>query len=174
MAVMIHRGVRGIILGSGLILLAQAQSVKLPPGKGRDEFARVCGACHLTDVAAKQKMDPDQWAATVDHMVELGAEGTDDEFKSIVQYLSKNFSLSKPPAADTKINVNTADSAQLVSGLELAQADAEAIVRYRKDKGDFKNWSDLGKVPGIDRKKLENEKNRIVFANADPSPEDRK
>ena len=46
----------------------------------------------------------------------------------------------------------------------LHRGDAEAIVHYRETAGNFRDWHDLEKVPHIDLKKLEQEKNRIEFA----------
>jgi competence protein ComEA len=41
--------------------------------------------------------------------------------------------------------------------------DAEAIVRYREEKGSFKTLDDLKKVPGIDPGKLEAKKASLEF-----------
>jgi competence protein ComEA len=147
-----------------LLASAQAQSPDLPPGRGKAQFQRICSGCHGTDMVVKLRMSPDQWAATVDDMVNRGASGTDDDFEAIVKYLSTNFSGSKSDASTAKVNVNTADAAQLTSALGLKEADAAAIVAYRKNNGDFKDWSDLQKVSGIDQKKLESQKDRIVFS----------
>jgi len=118
-------------------------------------------------MVAKVRMSPDQWAATVDDMVNRGAEGTDDDFELIVKYLSANFSGTKSgPAAGVKINVNAADADQLSKALGLTTADAAAIVEYRKNNGDYKDWADLHKVSGIDQKKLEAQKDRIIFSAA--------
>jgi competence protein ComEA len=169
-----HRAIWGCLLGAGLLVSAHAQSTDLPPGKGRAEFQRICSGCHGTDLAAKVHMAPEQWAATVDDMVNRGAEGTDDDFELIVKYLSANFSGTKAPAAGEKVNVNAVDAARLSSSLGLSAADAAAIVEYRKSKGDYKDWADLRKVSGIDQKKLEAQKDRITFSAADAGGESHK
>lgn len=162
-----QRAILGYLLGSGLLFSAYAQSGDLPAGKGRAQFQRICSGCHGTDIIVKVRMAPEQWAATVDDMVNRGAEGTDDDFELIVKYLSANFSGTRAaPAAGAKVNVNAADAAQLTGSLGLSAADAAAIVEYRKNKGDYKDWSDLSKVPGIDQKKLESQKDRIIFSAA--------
>lgn len=130
--------------------------------------------CHTVEIATTLKQSADQWSETVDDMVDRGAEGTDDEFELIVKYLAANFgspqsgSDSKAPAGQ-KINVNTATARELARVLGLSSSDSEAIVQYRKDKGAFKEWPDLRKVPGIDLKKLEAQKYRIAFTTAAPS-----
>jgi len=61
------------------------------------------------------------------------------------------------------VEVNKAAAKELQTELEITAKEAEAIVQYRKDKGNFKDWADLGKVSGLDMKKLEPLKNRITF-----------
>jgi len=47
--------------------------------------------------------------------------------------------------------------------LGLLEREAEAIVKYRTDKGPFKTLEDLKKVPDLDFKKVEAQKDRLVF-----------
>jgi competence ComEA-like helix-hairpin-helix protein len=54
----------------------------------------------------------------------------------------------------------------LQTQIELTAKDADAIVKYRSDHGDFKDWDSLMKVPGIDTAKLTAKKDSIVFADA--------
>jgi len=172
-------GVIRIIVAGLLLWLAAANGQSLPEGKGRAEFQRICGKCHGLEMVTKERQSADQWSATVDDMVGRGAEGTDDEFELIVKYLAANFGKdkagngSKGPAAQ-KININTASAADIAAGLNLSKRDAEAIVQYRTDKGEFKEWPDLRKVPDIDLKKIEEQKDRIVFTSGRTSPGDPK
>jgi competence ComEA-like helix-hairpin-helix protein len=138
------------------VTLAQAQD--LPAGKGKDLVENTCGSCHGLDVVVAQHATKDGWASIVDYMVSRGASGTPEEIATIVDYLAKNF-----PAAATKTNVNKASSMDLQTQLELSAKDAEAIVKYRTDHGDFKDWDGLAKVPGIDTAKLTAKKDSIVF-----------
>jgi len=137
--------------------LLQAQD--LPAGKGKELVENSCGSCHGLDVVVAQHATKDGWASIVDYMVSRGATGTPDEIKTIVEYLAKNF-----PAAKT--NVNKATSADLQSQLELTAKDADAIVKYRTDHGDFKDWDALTKVPGLDTAKLTAKKDSIAFSDA--------
>ena len=54
-----------------------------------------------------------------------------------------------------KVNVNTADVAELTEIPGIGPKTAEAIVAYRKDNGQFKTLDDLLEVKGIGPKKLE-------------------
>ncbi len=147
-------------LFSGLILCLSFGGVgraqNLPDGKGKAQFVRVCGDCHGVEVVLRITNTPDGWAAVVDDMVSRGASGTQDDFDLVSKYLAANFG--------PKVNVNKATEKELSTVLGLSSADAQAIVHYRETSGNFKDWGDLEKVPGIDMKKLESEKNRIDFS----------
>jgi len=60
------------------------------------------------------------------------------------------------PAVSAKVNINTADVDELTKIPGIGPKTAEAIVAYRKDKGQFKNVDELVEVKGIGTKKLEN------------------
>lgn len=139
--------------------LAVAQAQDLPPGKGKDLTENTCGSCHGLDVVVSQHATKDGWQSIVDYMVSRGASGTPDELATIVNYLAKNF----PPL---KTNVNKASSMDLQTNLQLTAKDADAIVKYRTDHGDFKDFDSLTKVPGIDVAKLTAQKDNIAFADA--------
>jgi mono/diheme cytochrome c family protein len=64
---------------------------KLPPGEGRDVVMRVCNKCHDPSIAAEQDLDGPGWKDLVDQMASNGAKGTDEEFATIVAYLTKAF-----------------------------------------------------------------------------------
>lgn len=149
-----------------LLFATAAGAQDLPAGKGKAEFARVCGQCHGVQVVIKTTNTPDGWAGVVDDMVSRGAQGTQDDFDLVTKYLATHFG--------PKVNVNKASEAELSAALGLTSADAQAIVRYRQTGGSFKDLSDLEKVPHIDTKKLEDEKNRIDYSGAQPSSPDNK
>ncbi len=141
--------------------LGIAQAQDLPPGKGKELVENTCGSCHGLDVVVSQHATKDGWASIVDYMVSRGATGTPEEINTIVEYLAKNF-----PAEAAKVNVNKASSMDLQTQLDLTAKDADAIVKYRTDHGDFKDWDSLAKVPGIDTDKLTAKKSMIVFADS--------
>jgi competence protein ComEA len=140
--------------------IAFAQKSELPDGAGKDVMLRVCGQCHAATVVMGKGNTRDGWSQVVGEMVARGAQGSDDDFATVVDYLTANF----PPKADAKkVNVNKAQPSELQTALELSTKDAEAIVDYRKQNGDFKTLADLKKVPGLDAAKLDSESQKISF-----------
>ena len=85
---------------------------------------------------------------------------SDDELKTLVEYLSQNFGAVEK---DGRININQASAREMEAALELRPRDCAAIVRYREKNGPFTEWRDLAKVAGIDKSKLEAVKDRIAF-----------
>lgn len=146
-----------------LVLILSAASicsaVVLPDGPGKATTERVCGKCHSPEKAATLHQSRSQWEDTIGKMIKLGAQGSDEEFESVLAYLSKNFAPETPGPVD----VNRANVVDLETSLVLRRSEAEAIVQYRLVNGDFKSLADLEKVPGIDVKKIEEKKSRITF-----------
>ena len=140
-------------------LYAQSSNSSLPDGPGKQTVIEVCGKCHSPSRVTALHQSRRAWQTTVYRMVSMGATGSDDQFNSIVDYLSKNFP-SMPPAP---VNVNTAGPVELESSLLLLKSEARALMQYRKEHGPFKSIDDLRNVPGLDFKKIENSRVRIVF-----------
>lgn len=62
------------------------------------------------------------------------------------------------------VNVNTADAKAISDALSgIGPKKAEAIVKYRAEKGLFKTVDDLLNVPGIGEKTIEKNKSDILF-----------
>jgi competence protein ComEA len=100
-------------------------------------------------------------------MVGRGAQLQPDEFDAVVQYLAENFG---PPKAGnvqspltSKVNVNKASAKELSDVLGLSSEDSAKIIRYRTEKGNFREWQDFSKVPGIDLKKLETRRDQLTY-----------
>lgn len=73
--------------------------------------------------------------------------------------------LLQPVFAAQKVNVNTADAAQLASALSgVGEKKAQLIVAWRKENGPFKSLDDLGKIKGFGPKLIERNKDIIVFS----------
>jgi competence protein ComEA len=128
---------------------------KLPDGEGKETVLKVCSKCHGPEVVMGRGHTRDEWEGVVVEMVNAGAEGTDAEFISVVDYLTKNF--------PKKIQVNKASATELGNGLEISAKEAESIVKYREENGKFKELDDLKKVPGLDFKKVEAKKEKLAF-----------
>jgi competence protein ComEA len=144
------------LLFVGIASLAQAE---LPDGPGKAATLRLCGKCHSPEQAVSLRQSPEDWEETMAKMVKLGATGTEDDFESVLAYLSKNYGLE----TSSPINVNQATAVDLETLLGLGRSEAAAIVHYRSDKGRFKSIEDLRNVPGLDFKKIEAKKDRLTF-----------
>jgi competence protein ComEA len=124
----------------------------LPDGPGKEVLQKLCQDCHELDVVIQDNRTKEAWKKTIAKMVDRGAEGTDEQFEAIVNYLAKNFG---------RINVNTAPAAEIASYLGFSAKEAGAIVQYREKNGAFKDWKDLKKVEGLDAAKVEAKKDHI-------------
>lgn len=139
------------------VFAADASAKLLPEGSGKDAVAKVCSECHATDNIRKLRLNRDDWSEKIGDMVDRGAEGTEAELAAVLEYLTRNF------GPDSKILVNTAPLTELKSILKLSNEEAMAVVDYRKENGNFTDWTGLLKVPGIDGKKIEAKKDVMAF-----------
>jgi len=77
---------------------ATAQS-EPPPGPGLAIIKEKCSTCHSTASVFGQHRSPDDWAATVQLMVDRGADLSPDEQNVVIGYLAENFPAPAKPAA---------------------------------------------------------------------------
>ncbi len=147
------------IFASALLCLAfftAAQAQDLPPGKGGELLNANCGGCHglnRTTSAGKGKED---WKGTVDRMISKGADLKDADADVLIAYLAKYYG--------EDVNVNSASAKELQEQLDITADEAAAIVKARTA-APIKNFNELGKVPGLDVKKLEPLKGRLTYSN---------
>ncbi len=154
----------------------KSDSESLPEAPGKAVIIRACLPCHNVKVTTAKRStgSAEEWTQVVDKMMSQGAELSDDDIDLVVKYLatyygptsakSKNAASSEtagtPSAADTisptpkphstiPLHVNKASAEELESSLGLSKDEAEAIVRYREQHGDFKSWEELAAVPGV-------------------------
>jgi competence ComEA-like helix-hairpin-helix protein len=138
-----------------LLLASSAPAQSLPEGPGKDLVEAVCTACHdPARIIAKQATKA-EWQAKILEMLQECPDVTQDERNQIAVYLAKNF--------PKHVNVNAAPAKELESVLEVSSTEAEAVVRYREEKGAFHSAEDLKKVPGFDSAKVEAIRNRLEF-----------
>lgn len=143
-----------IFLTTAVSLFAQ-----LPDGPGKDETMRLCKTCHEVARSVSPRQDRNGWSATMNKMVAFGMRPTDTEYAIVLEYLSSHY----PAEAVQKVNVNKATAIELESGLSLKRSQANAVIKYRGQNGEFKTLDDLKKVPVLDASKIEEKKERITF-----------
>ena len=128
---------------------------QLPEGPGKAVTDKVCNNCHGPENYIAKRLNKDGWEEVIQQMVSQGAQASDAEFDTIVEYLTRNFG--------PKVNVNKAPPKEIETALELTSVEAGAIVQYREKNGAFKTIDDLKHVPGVDAKKIEARKDRVDF-----------
>lgn len=68
-----------------------AQKSQLPDGPGKATMQKICSGCHAPEIVLGRRDTKEGWAQVVSSMVDRGANGTDDEFNTIIDYLATNF-----------------------------------------------------------------------------------
>ena len=79
-------------------LVAQTPATP-PPGPGLSTIQERCAACHSTATVFNQRRSADDWAATVQIMVDRGAELSADDQSAVVGYLSEHYGVNPTPPA---------------------------------------------------------------------------
>jgi competence protein ComEA len=149
-----------LVLFGTRLLPAQQQS--FPEGQGKDTFLRICSVCHGAQIVLGRGNTVDGWTQVVLNMVQRGAQGSEEEFGEIVQYLAKNFP-PKPEGSVVTVNVNKASAEEIKTALNIPLSEGQAIVAHREKNGSFKTVEQVEKVPGVDSAKIESKKDRITF-----------
>jgi mono/diheme cytochrome c family protein len=137
---------RATLLGGIVLALAAEAPLRaqtaggLPPGEGRDLVAVVCSQCHGLNTIVQIRDGSAGWKQFVDYMIMKGAQVTERETDTIVQYLTANFGPTSQPAAGAAPAALTALPAG--TGKELVEARCVAC-------------HDLGRVVASKRQKTE-------------------
>lgn len=117
-------------------------------------FTRVCSTCHDAGRILSSRRTKDQWSEVIDKMVERGAQGSDDDYAEIMDYLVGHYG---------RININRGTAKDLATVLKVSDKDAEAIVAFRTANGPFVDFDGLAKVPDIDMDTLKQNRDAIAF-----------
>ena len=151
------------LLPALLLPLYFASAAPLPDGPGKDDLVKVCSKCHSVDQATSLRQNAAGWGDTITKMVSLGAQGSDEEFDRILNYLAKNFGNGKTPSAATpappaeagtpKTQVASTAGANVTSAGERkpspdvnAKTENPASIADRIDPA--KEWETYGHDPG--------------------------
>lgn len=75
------------------VLLAAALFWAPPddPTASKKLMERICGHCHKVEIVTSRRLTRERWQETIQAMVDKGAEGTEDEFNTILDYLAKYY-----------------------------------------------------------------------------------
>jgi mono/diheme cytochrome c family protein len=134
-------GLAALSLTAAAPLRAQTAPA-LPPGEGRDIVATACTQCHGLNTIVQIRDGSGGWRQFVNYMIMKGAQVSNSEADTVVQYLTTNFGPNSPPAAGA---APAAALAPLPSGpgKELVEAhcvtchDLLRIVASRRQKSDW-------------------------------------
>lgn len=148
----------GVLAAQGPGIDATDTYDRLPAGAGRDVMIKSCITCHDPQRAASVRLTKDGWYEVVASMMTRGMKATEEEQAVIVEYLSTHF-LGEAPRP---ININTAEQIDFEMVLGMLRREAAAIIAHRDLNGPFKDVAELKKVKGIDPKKVDAGKDRIV------------
>jgi competence protein ComEA len=140
-----------------VLALPAAAAAQLPPGPGQAETIKVCGTCHPPERGASVRLTREGWEDVITKMVGLGAKGTDAELEAVLEYLATHF---KGEAA-VPLNLNRATSVELESIAGFLRRESAAWMVYRA-KRPCTTLDDLRAVPGVDFKKIEKRRERLV------------
>jgi alcohol dehydrogenase (cytochrome c) len=80
---------------------AQQAAAQLPSGPGSELTASTCSKCHSLANVTSQRKDRDGWNNIITKMIAYGANGSDEDFAQILDYLTKNFGKDSTPATAT-------------------------------------------------------------------------
>ena len=123
--------------------------------KAEDTFTRNCIKCHPADRIVGSRRTRTQWEEVMTTMqTARGAVITDEDWDIIQTYLVKHYG---------RVNVNRATVDDLAEVLGLTPETAAAVVKYRKQHGEFVDYDAFSKVPGLDLEKLEKLRDAISF-----------
>jgi competence protein ComEA len=117
-------------------------------------FSEMCSRCHEGARITAVRRTKSEWEQVLTKMIVLGATGSEDDFESVFGYLRRHYG---------KVYINTATPDEITTSLGLSTKDADAVVAYRKANGSFADFDGLKKVPDIDLKTLEAQRDAVAF-----------
>ncbi|HEY6256317.1 MAG TPA: hypothetical protein VIY51_11050 [Xanthobacteraceae bacterium] len=132
--------------GLALLLLATAPlpaqtAPTLPPGEGRDVVANACTGCHGLNTIVQIRDGAAGWRQFVNYMIMKGAQVSEHDTDTIVQYLTTNFGPNSPPAAGAPppvvVSLPAGAGKELVEGRCVTCHDLLRVVASRRQKADW-------------------------------------
>lgn len=109
-----------------------ASAANLPDGAGKVELTRICSQCHSLEQATSLRQGQAAWTETISKMINLGAQGSPDDFNRILSYLVKFYgsaasagSANPSPAEGQPANPAAAAASPDVEKASAASANAK-------------------------------------------------
>lgn len=93
----ILRGLGTAVVCCAAVLVGSAQETG--PAKGGEVVQKVCGVCHTTQSVLIVRRTRSQWQETIDKMVAMGAKASDEDFATVLNYLTAQYGPDSPGAA---------------------------------------------------------------------------
>jgi len=132
----------------------QPQVETLPDAPGKQLVEQVCATCHGVDLLVPSSRTAVQWRDTIGAMKTAGAKASDEEWKTLVEYIMGNL-------AFLNVNKATVEDVRLV--FAVPESVAQAVVAARDKQGGFKSADDLKQIPDLDSKRVEAIRTRLSF-----------
>ncbi|MGJ5816407.1 pyrroloquinoline quinone-dependent dehydrogenase [Paludibaculum fermentans] len=86
-------------------------AAELPAGPGKAETVKLCGKCHSLEQAVSLRQGRPAWRETLSKMVNLGAQGSDEELTAVLGYVVKFYGAPAGAPAAAAAEVATGDAA---------------------------------------------------------------
>ena len=143
-----------MLLFAAAVGISQA-AVTLPDGPGKAETVKLCSKCHSMEQTVSLRLPRSGWTETIAKMVNLGADGSNEEFAASLEYLVKNYGATASGGSAATVSsaaspsVGTPDStaAARVTGSTVA-GPPPSISAITVDKDPAKEWRTYGHDPG--------------------------
>ncbi len=132
---------------------------ELPEGEGKKIIQQQCSGCHPGSALGGYQKTREEWDDIVTRMGQR-TTATRDELTTLADYLATNFPNVDDP---TKVNMNKASAEEMSKRLGLSAAEADAIIKYRDRRGNFRTWGDLLVIYGVDGTKIESLQDKMSF-----------
>jgi competence protein ComEA len=127
---------------------------KMPDDPDTPLFVTLCHDCHDATNIVSRRRTMAEWEEIIIKMIEKGLKAEDKDLETVFAYVSRHYG---------KVFINRAPADELIAVLTIPQKDADAIVSYRKAGGAFTDFDSLKKVPGLDVKRLEDNRDAIAY-----------
>src|SRR5258708_4175398 len=95
----------------------------LPEGAGKETVLKLCQDCHDLGTVTMDNRTKEGWTKIIEKMGDRGLEGTNAQFTTVIDYLTKNFG---------RININKALADEIAKGVGFSPEESEAIVKFRE------------------------------------------